>query len=33
MAGKKLSASYNGYTACPVFVGERKVMLCEFGYN
>lgn len=24
---------YNGYTACPVFVGENKVMLCEFGYD
>lgn len=24
---------YNGYTACPVLVSKRKVLLCEFGYN
>ncbi len=25
--------NFNGYTACPVFVGKNKVMLCEFGYK
>lgn len=24
---------YNGYTACPVMVTKKKVLLCEFGYN
>jgi sulfide:quinone oxidoreductase len=28
-----LVEKYNGYTACPVFVGGRKIMLCEFGYD
>ena len=28
-----MNSFYNGYTACPVFVGEGKVMLCEFGYD
>jgi NADPH-dependent 2,4-dienoyl-CoA reductase/sulfur reductase-like enzyme len=30
---KPISEQYNGYTACPVFVGGRKLMLCEFGYD
>lgn len=31
--GREPSATYDGYTGCPVFVGDNKVMLCEFGYN
>ena len=30
---KPLTEKYNGYTSCPVFVGNGKVMLCEFGYD
>jgi len=30
---KPATEQYNGYTACPVFVGGRKLMLCEFGYD
>ena len=26
-------ASYDGYAACPVFVGDEKLMLCEFKYG
>ena len=32
ISGSVKRESYNGYTACPVFVGKKKVMLCEFGY-
>lgn len=28
-----LKEQYSGYTACPIFVGRGKVMLCEFGYD
>lgn len=31
--GKKLKASYNGYTSCPVVTGYGKLVLCEFDYN
>jgi sulfide:quinone oxidoreductase len=24
---------YEGYSACPVLVGDEKVMICEFGYD
>lgn len=30
---KPMDERYNGYTGCPVFVGGKKLMLCEFGYN
>lgn len=30
---KPITEKYNGYTACPVFVGGHKLMLCEFGYD
>lgn len=33
MNGKELTAKYEGYTACPVLVGDNKIMLCEFGYD
>lgn len=26
-------ASYDGYACCPVFVGDQKLMLCEFKYG
>lgn len=28
-----LTASYNGYTSCPVVTGYGKLVLCEFDYN
>lgn len=31
--GKAPTAEYGGYSACPVLVGDNKVMLCEFKYN
>lgn len=33
MEGKPLTASYNGYTSCPVVTGYGKLVLCEFDYN
>jgi sulfide:quinone oxidoreductase len=33
MEGKPLTASYNGYTSCPVITGYGKLVLCEFDYN
>ena len=27
------TATYDGYAACPVFVGDSKLMLCEFKYG
>lgn len=32
-AGQPLSASYNGYTSCPLMTGKNSVLLCEFGYG
>lgn len=29
---KSPSAKYVGYTSCPIFVGQNKLMLCEFKY-
>lgn len=26
-------ASYDGYAACPIFVGDQKLMLSEFRYG
>ena len=28
-----MQASYDGYASCPVFVGDNKLMLCEFKYG
>ncbi len=33
MKGEPLSASYNGYTSCPVVTGYGKLVLAEFDYN
>ena len=33
MAGRKPSASYLGYTSCPIVTGYGKLMLAEFDYN
>lgn len=33
MEGKPMTASYNGYTSCPVVTGYGKLVLCEFDYN
>jgi sulfide:quinone oxidoreductase len=33
MEGKPLTASYNGYTSCPVVTAYGKLVLCEFDYN
>ena len=30
---KPINAKYTGYTSCPIFVGQSKLMLCEFKYN
>jgi NADPH-dependent 2,4-dienoyl-CoA reductase/sulfur reductase-like enzyme len=32
-AGKEPTASYDGYTSCPLLTGEKKVMLAEFKYG
>jgi sulfide:quinone oxidoreductase len=31
--GKSATASYNGYTSCPIVTGYGKLMLAEFDYN
>ena len=33
MAGRKPSATYLGYTSCPIVTGYGKLMLAEFDYN
>lgn len=33
MKGENLTAKFDGYTACPIFTGDGKLMLCEFGYD
>lgn len=33
MENKPLTATYNGYTSCPVITGYGKLVLCEFDYN
>lgn len=33
MANKPLTASYNGYTSCPLVTGYGKLVLAEFDYN
>lgn len=33
MQGKPLTASYNGYTSCPLVTGYGKLVLAEFDYN
>ena len=33
MAGKSLDSHYNGYTSCPLPVGDNKLILAEFGYG
>lgn len=31
--GKEMNAKYDGYSSCPVFTGDKKLMLIEFKYN
>lgn len=33
LAGKELTAEYDGYTSCPLVMGHHSVMLAEFGYD
>jgi len=33
MRGGELSASYDGYSSCPVVTGYGKMMLAEFDYD
>ncbi len=33
IAGRKLSAQYDGYSSCPLVTGHGKVILAEFGYD
>lgn len=33
MNNQPLTASYNGYTSCPVITGYGKLVLCEFDYS
>ena len=28
-----MKASYDGYSACPIYVGENKLILAEFLYD
>jgi sulfide:quinone oxidoreductase len=29
----KPNSSYDGYASCPIFVGDKKLMLAEFKYG
>ena len=31
--GRPLSASYNGYSSCPIVTAKGKVLLAEFDYD
>ncbi|CAG9309993.1 unnamed protein product [Blepharisma stoltei] len=31
--GAEPNAKYEGYTSCPIFLGDNKLMLCEFKYQ
>jgi len=33
MKGKKSTATYDGYAACPAYTGDDKLMLMEFKYG
>jgi sulfide:quinone oxidoreductase len=33
MEGQYLNANYDGYSSCPMFVGDKKLMLIEFKYD
>jgi sulfide:quinone oxidoreductase len=33
MHGKTMSASYDGYSSCPIITGYNKLVLAEFDYN
>jgi sulfide:quinone oxidoreductase len=33
MKGKSMSASYDGYSSCPIITGYDKLVLAEFDYN
>ena len=33
MAGREPSASYDGYTSCPIVTGYGKMVLAEFDYD
>ena len=33
MKGKPMSASYDGYSSCPIITGYNKLVLAEFDYN
>ncbi len=33
MKGKSMSASYDGYSSCPIITGYNKLVLAEFDYN
>ena len=33
MNNESLNAHYNGYSSCPLFVGNKKLMLMEFKYG
>ena len=33
MSGQSLDAQYDGYTSCPLTVGDDRLILAEFGYD
>lgn len=33
MDQRQLTAAYDGYSSCPLFVGDKKLMMVEFKYN
>jgi len=33
LQGRELTATYNGYTSCPITTRKGKVMMCEFDYQ
>lgn len=33
LTGEGPQASYDGYAACPIYTGDKKLMMCEFKYG
>ena len=33
LAGRELSASYDGYSSCPITTGQHRILLAEFDYT
>jgi len=33
LSNETLPGAYNGYSGCPIFVGDKKLMMAEFKYD